>query len=62
MAEPKFSEGDEFETPNGRAVVTGLYSEGDPIKYSMRYEDEPGQPVSPLAESELENNDEITEV
>lgn len=62
MSEPNFEEGDAFETPNGRAVITDIYSHNDPIKYTLEYQEVAGQLKSPLAENELENNENITQL
>lgn len=62
MADRKFADGTEFETPDGRVEIVGVARDHDRLVYSVEYKDVAGQPKSTLAEEELEDNESISQV
>lgn len=62
MAERKFENGTKFETPDGEVEIVGVHSIHDRIVYNVEYYDVAGRPKSTLAEEELLNNDEISQL
>lgn len=58
MVQPKYTEGDEFHLgADGHVEIVGLYRTNDEtgkVVYEVKYLDQPGEPVSPLSETELE--------
>lgn len=62
MPDRKFSDGTEFETPDGRVEIVGVTRDHDRIVYGVKYKDVEGEPTSTLAEEELVYNEEISKL
>jgi hypothetical protein len=60
--ERTYSDGQKFDTPDGLIEIHGLARDHDRIVYSVEYKDVVGNPVSTLAQEEIESNTDISPV
>jgi len=62
MSERKFDDETKFSTPDGTVEIVGVARDNERIVYSVKYHDVAGTPTSTLAQEELENNSDISQI